>query len=112
MPTLMPPGYLPEAPRKLLNSILETFGVNLPSVTATVDPPSLASGAVSTITTLTVTGAVLGDFARASFSLDLQGVRLAAWVSATDTVKYQFSNPTTGTLDLGSGTLTVKVERA
>lgn len=111
MTTLMPPGSLPEAPRKLLNSILATFGVNLTSVTATVDPPSLASGAVSTIATLTVTGAALGDFVKESFSLDLQGVRLAAWVSAADTVKYQFSNPTAGTIDLGSGTLKVRVER-
>ena len=36
--------------------------------TAIFDPPSLADG-VGTTTTITVTGAVLGDFAMASFSL-------------------------------------------
>src|SRR6266581_5579427 len=72
--------------------------------TATYDPPSLVDGAGAT-TTVTVTGAALGSFARASFSLDLQGITLTAWVSSTNTVSVRFQNESGGTLDLASGTL-------
>lgn len=109
--TLIPPGYIAEPARKLLNSILATFGVNLPVVSATYDPPSLAAGAVATIQTATVTGAAIGDFVKASFSNDLQGVRINGWVSAADTVKFQFGNPTAGVLDLASGTVRLRVEQ-
>jgi hypothetical protein len=34
-------------------------------------------------TTVTVTGAALGDFAIASFGVDFQGITVTAWVSAT-----------------------------
>lgn len=111
MPTLIPPGYLPEPVRKLLNAVLQTFGVNLTVATATYDPPSLAAGAVATIQTLTVTGAALGDFVKASFSNDLQGIHVNAWASAADTVKFQFVNPTAGVLDLSSGTVRIRVEQ-
>ena len=70
----------------------------------TYDPGSLADGAGET-TTVTVTGAALGDFALASFSLDLQGIILSAWVSAADTVSVRFQNESGDTLDLASGTL-------
>lgn len=78
---------------------------------ATYDPGSLADGAGVT-TTVTVTGAALGDYAEASFSLDLQGITLTAWVSAADTVSVRFQNETTGTLDLASGTLRARVREA
>lgn len=77
---------------------------------ATFDPSSLADGAGET-TTVTVTGAVLGDRAEAAFSLDLQGVMLFAWVSAADTVSVRFQNETGGTVDLGSGTIRAWVTR-
>jgi hypothetical protein len=80
--------------------------------TATYDPPSLAAGAVDTARTMTVTGAVLGDLIEASFSLDLQGIVLRAWVSAADTVKYQFACPAGGaTVDLASGTVKCRVKK-
>lgn len=75
---------------------------------ATYDPPSLIAGAGAT-TTVTVTGAVLGNFALASFSLDLQGLTVTAYVSAADTVSVRFQNQTAGTLDLASGTLRARV---
>jgi hypothetical protein len=75
---------------------------------ATYDPPSLADAAGAT-TTVTVTGAALGDFALASFSLDLQGISVTAYVSATDTVSVRFQNESGGTLDLSSGTLRARV---
>ena len=77
----------------------------------TYDPPSLAAGTGVT-TTVPVPGAALGDFARASFSLDLEGITLTAWVSAADTVSVRFQNGTGATIDLSSGTLRVRVERA
>lgn len=77
---------------------------------ATYDPPSLTDGAGVT-TTVTVTGATLGDFVRAAFSLDLQGVALTAWVSAADEVSVRFQNGTGATVDLASGTFRVKVEK-
>lgn len=76
----------------------------------TYDPPSIANGA-SQSTTVTATGAALGDFAAASFSLDLQGLALSAYVSAADTVTCVFSNATGGAIDLASGTLKVRVAK-
>jgi hypothetical protein len=76
----------------------------------TYDPPSLAAGEGVT-TTVTVPSAALGDFARASFSLDLQGIALTAWVSAADMVSVRFQNGTAGGMDLGSGTLRMRVEK-
>jgi hypothetical protein len=77
----------------------------------TYHPPSLDAGTGAT-TTVAVVGAALGDFARASFSLDLQGITLTTWVSAADTASVRFQNGTAGTVDLGSGTLRVRVEKA
>lgn len=71
---------------------------------ATYEPPSLADGEGAT-TTVTVTGAELGDNATATFSLALQGITLTAWVSAADTVSVRFQNESGGVLDLLSGTL-------
>lgn len=72
--------------------------------TATFDPASLADGA-GTTTTVTVTGAALGDIALASFSAALQGIMVTAWVSAANTVSVRFQNETGGALDLASGTI-------
>jgi hypothetical protein len=74
----------------------------------THDPPSLAAGQAITIS-VTVAGAALREFARMSFSLDLQGITLAASVSAANTVSVRFQNRTTGAVDLGSGTQRVRV---
>lgn len=77
---------------------------------ATFNPANLADGAGET-TTVTVTGAVLGDFAQASFSLALQGLIVTPSVSAADTVSVRFQNESGGALDLASGTLRVRVHR-
>jgi len=81
---------------------------NVLNASVTYDPPSLADGAGVT-TTVTATGAALGDFALASFSLDLQGISVTAYVSSANTVSVRFQNESGGTLDLASGTLRVRV---
>lgn len=75
---------------------------------ATYNAASLADGEGVT-TTVTVTGAALGDFADVSFSLDLQGITTTAYVSAANTVTVRLQNETTGTIDLASGTLRARV---
>lgn len=82
-------------------------GIDL-SGSGVYDPPNLIDGAGIT-TTIAVATAVLGDFALASFSLDTQGILVTAWVSAAGIVSVRFQNETTGAIDLGSGTLSVKV---
>lgn len=94
---------------KMVNGTWKAMAlVNVLSGSATYDPPSLADGA-GTTTTVTVTGAALGDIVQASFSLDLQGITLTAYVSAANTVSVRFQNESGGTLDLASGTIQVRV---
>jgi len=112
----------PNANVVMLNCTGVTPGVNvaLPDIvpppkkwqkTATYDPVSLVTAGVGPIQTLAIPGAQLGDLVDASFSLDLQGVDIKAWVSAADTVKYQFRNPTAATIDLASGTVKCRVRK-
>jgi hypothetical protein len=78
----------------------------------TYDPPSLNDGD-GTTTTVTVTGAALGDYAdNVSFSNDLQGITVTGWVSAANTVSVRFQNETGGVVDLASGTLRALVRKA
>ena len=78
---------------------------------ATYDPPNLVDGAGDT-TTVTVTGASLGDFVEGiSFSNNLQGITVTGWVSSANTVSVRFQNESGSTLDLASGTLRVKVRK-
>lgn len=74
----------------------------------TFDAPSIASGA-STTTTVTVTGAALGQHATATMSISVAGLTVSAYVSAADTVTVVFANLTGAPVDLASGTLSVKV---
>lgn len=98
--------------RPVFNSAFNTnlpYNKSLPGYSSTTyDPPSLTSGTSATAT-VTVTGAVAGDFVMASFSRYLLGITLSAWVSAPDTVSVQFRNDTGGTIDLLSGTIRVQV---
>jgi hypothetical protein len=77
----------------------------------TYDPGSVAAGAQVT-TTITVTGAALGDYAMASFSVDVAGMTLHANVTSANTVTVTFQNTTASPIDLNSGTLRVKVIKA
>ncbi|HEX8747373.1 MAG TPA: right-handed parallel beta-helix repeat-containing protein [Pyrinomonadaceae bacterium] len=79
------------------------------SSTTTYDPPSLANGA-STSTTVTVTGAVVGDAAHADHSsIAVSGWTVRAYVVSPDTVRVVFINNTGATVNLASGTLRANV---
>lgn len=93
-----------------LGTINTTLAAAFPTLAGakTFDPPSIANGASSS-TTVTVTGAALGKMAVPSFSLDLAGLILTAYVSSANTVTCVFGNLTGGAVDLASGTLSVKV---
>ena len=72
------------------------------------DPSSIADGNEEA-KEVTVTGAQLGDFAIASFSLDVEDLVLDAQVTAASTVTCILANNTGGAINLGSGTVYVKV---
>jgi hypothetical protein len=76
--------------------------------TATWDPASVpAPGQQST--TVTVTGANLGDFCEASFSLSQGALIDSAYVEGANTVRFILANLTAGAVDLASGTVTARV---
>ncbi|MFL6845158.1 MAG: hypothetical protein ACJ8ER_09790 [Allosphingosinicella sp.] len=77
---------------------------------AAYDPPSIAAGA-STTTTITVTGAAVGDMAVAAFSGNVHPIVISAYVSAANVVTVVLSNPSASAQDLGSGTLFAKVTK-
>lgn len=93
-------------PMNILTTDTVFYGPVL-EASATFDPPNIAAAGTTT-TTVTVTGAALGDIVEASFSLDSQGIMLSGYVSAADTVTTVFFNPTGGAIDLASGTLRVR----
>lgn len=75
----------------------------------TWDPASVADGAM-TSTTVTVTGAAVGDVVAVGFSVAVPaGALLVGSVTATNTVTVTLFNKTGGALDLGSGTLKATV---
>ncbi|GAB6387214.1 hypothetical protein STUTZSP0542_07530 [Stutzerimonas marianensis] len=63
-------------------------------------------------TTVTVSGARVGDAARAAFSIDTAGVVLFARVSSDNTVTVAFFNPAGASIDIGGGIITAFVRQA
>lgn len=74
----------------------------------TYDPPSLAT-ATQQSTTVTLSGAKLGDTVAVSFNKALNGTRMWGEVTAADTVTVYHRNDTGAAVDIASGTLTVKI---
>lgn len=74
----------------------------------TWDPPSIAAGSTAGVN-VTVTGATVGDFAVASFSINISNLSLSAAVVATNTVTVRLDNNSASPIDLASGTLKVLV---
>lgn len=78
------------------------------STTVTYDPPLLAANAIQS-TSVTLTGAAVGNIVSCSLNQPLQGTRLWAEVTATNTVTVYHQNPTASPIDVASGTLIVKL---
>lgn len=74
----------------------------------TWDPGSLVDAAGES-KDVTVTGAVLGDFAIASLGVDTVDLTLTATVTAADTVTVRLQNESGSTADLASTTVRVVV---
>lgn len=89
-------GYLDFYPQEILDG------------SATWNPGSIADGNEEA-KEVTVTGAALGDFAIASFSLDVSDLVLNACVTAANTVTCVLANNTGDAVDLGSGTIRARV---
>jgi len=96
---------------------LDEWFNQLPAINAylqgseTKDWGSIADGNEET-EDLTVTGAALGDYAVATMSIDVTDLVITASVTASNVVTVILSNDTGGAINLGSGTLTVKVFKA
>lgn len=76
----------------------------------TWDPASVANGATTATTAVTVTGAKTGDEAYAKFSNALPTGAFLTAVASTNTVTVALVNNSGATLDLASGTLTARAE--
>jgi hypothetical protein len=79
------------------------------SGTVVWNPGDLADGDQETSSSITVSGAELGDFVLVSAPYDLQGLQATAHVDAADSVKISLVNETGGNVNLVSGTWKVKV---
>jgi len=77
----------------------------------TYDPSNLVDGAGETSSSVTVTGAALGDFVMIAAPYDLQGITVTAYVSAANTIVVRVQNESGGTLNLASGSWKYKVIR-
>jgi hypothetical protein len=88
--------------------ILARFPVIKTTYSGALDVASLADG-VGATSAITVTGAALGDYTIASLAVDVAGITVTSYVSATDTVSVRFQNESGGTLDLASATLRILV---
>ena len=91
-------GWVVEGIRYLQGTSSYTLG-SLKSLTATS-------------TTVTVTGAALGDLVTTSHSLSLGGLICTSYVSASNTVTVVMFNPTGSPISVAAGTLTSRVYAA
>jgi len=78
------------------------------SGSAVYDAANLIDAAGVT-TTVTATGAALGDFVLVAHSVDLAGISVTGYVSAADTVTVRFQSESGGAIDLASGIIRVRV---
>lgn len=76
--------------------------------TLVYDPPSIATD-MQISTTLTLPGAVMGDIVVCSINRALNGMRMWAEVTVTDTVTVYFRNDTGLAVDLANLTIVVKI---
>ena len=93
-------------------NIVITCNDTITSASITYDPPSLSAAGTSgdaVTTTVTLSGAAVGDVVQAAFSQYNADIEISAAVSAANTVTVKFKNTGAAAVDLASGTLTVKL---
>jgi len=93
---------------KISGTTLDFYPFSILNGSATWNPGSIADGDEEA-KEVTVTGAVLGDFAIASFSLDVADLVLDAQVTEANKATAILANNTGGAIDLGEGTVYVRV---
>lgn len=71
--------------------------------------PGLIANAAQVTTTITVTGAAIGNFVEVSYSNDLQALTLTGYVSAVNTVTAVLANLTGGSITPVAGTVKARV---
>lgn len=92
--------------------VAQPAGLNfIQSASVTWNPANLANNGTPETTTVTVTGAIVGDFVDLSFSQDLKGCILMGRVTAADTVTAYLVNATGSAQDVANGTLRALVWR-
>lgn len=94
-----------------INSLQKTIATGFPTwltSSATWSPGSISAGAQA-VTSVSCSGAALGEPAQASFSENLGGLTFTAYVSAAGEVEVVAFNGTTGAVNPGSGTVKVFV---
>ncbi|MBR0748227.1 hypothetical protein JQ582_30275 [Bradyrhizobium japonicum] len=67
----------------------------------TIDPASLAANSSTTIGTVTINPAAVGDQVKVEMGVDT-GLLVTGYVGAANTVTIRLTNPTSGPVDLGS----------
>lgn len=95
----------------VLNEGRTLFSKVIANIKATVDFPSVDTGAGATSSNITATGAMLGDHVLVAPIIDTQGLQVLGWVSAANTVKIRIVNNTGAAVDLASAVYNVKVLR-
>lgn len=89
-------------------ALIEVQDYTAPQSSKTFDPPSISAGA-STITTVALANAMVGNAVQAAFSVYNADIEISAQVSSANTVTVKFKNTGAAAVDLASGTLTVKL---
>lgn len=86
-------------------------GSNNIQVSTTFDPAATVDGAGVTSSSITTTGAALGDFCEVAAPYDLAGQTVNCYVDATDSVKIRVQNESGTNTDNASGTWKIRVKK-
>jgi hypothetical protein len=86
------------------------YGASYVSGTASYTPSAIANGAKFTVS-VTVTAAVLGDVATASYSAALQGLTMSCSIDSSNVANVTFANNTGSSVTLAAGTIYVRASK-
>lgn len=105
-------GAIGDLTEKIRRALFDVVGAQyIGGARASLNYASIAAGLQERLT-LTVTGALLGDFAQAACETDIEaGLAFVAHVSAADTVTVTMINNTAGAIDAAANVFRVRVTR-